>query len=180
MSGLKTNTIDFEILDINNTKNIVFVDTSTYSEPPENPILQITLPASSRYFIAQIQPMKVNILDSNTIGYTDVLMSACAVDFPDGVYKLVFKFCPYDYYCITKYVLRTTFIDRSIQQIYNSLDLCECPKDDQVAIKKELLDIYIFLESGKANATLGNVEKASKDYSIAAKKVDRLSAKLNL
>lgn len=178
MSLFKTNILDFEILDSNNLKNIIFVDASTYSEEPENPILSLLLPGSNKYLIANITPRVVNVLDSHTIGLSQALESWCPVDLPDGVYTYTYKICPYETLKITKSYLRTTLIDKDIAQIYETLSFIECCKDDLTAIKKELVDIYIFLESGKANATLGNIDKAGKDYSIACKKVAKLISKL--
>src|SRR3954463_4543906 len=96
-TGLQFNTIDFEILDIDNLKNIVFVDLSKYYQAPEGPLLEILLPGSMQYLMAQIQPNKINILDSNTIGLSNIFETNCAVDLPDGVYTFKYKICPYDY-----------------------------------------------------------------------------------
>lgn len=179
MLGLLITILDFQILDINNTKNIAFLDLSTYSESPQDPILNIVFPASSKYFTVQIQPSKINVFDSNTIGYSQVLNVDSPADLPDGVYNFNYKICPYDFYSTSKCFLRTTILDRNIQRIYEAIDLSQCCEDLN-GTKKELIDIHLFLESGKANAILGNSDKASKDYSIAAKKVDKLLQKLNL
>lgn len=180
MAGLVTSNLDFEILDINNTKNIVFLDTSTYIDYPENPVLDITFPASNQYFTVQIQPEKINVFDSNTIGYSSLLNIVSPADLPDGIYGYRYKICPYDFYTKCKYYLRTTFLDRCIQNIYSAVDMSNCCDPDSDSIKKDLVDLHIFLESAKANAVLGNLDKANKDFNLATKKVDKLNIKLNI
>lgn len=178
MIGLNQNFIDFDILDNDNTKNIVFLDMSKYFESPSNPILEIYLPGSSKYLMAQIQPGKINVLDSNTIGLSSIFTTNVPMDLPDGVYTFTYKFCPYENYRSTKYKLRTTFLDRDIQKIYDNVQLSECPTETVEGIKKDLLDIYIFIESAKANAQLNKPDRASKDFEIASNKVKKLTDKI--
>lgn len=180
MAGIISTALNFEILDINNTKTIVFLDASSYMEAPVSPILQVIPPGANRYYVAQIQPSQINALDSLSLGMSDFLGTSCPMDFPDGVYQFSYKIQPYNFYCVSKYVLRTTMLERTIQNIYCSIDITCCSLDDIAAIKKDLLDVYIFLESGKANAALGYADKASKDFSLACKKVDRITTKLKI
>ena len=176
MAGFYTQQLDFCILDLPNPKTIVFVDASDYFEEPEKPLLSVTPPFFNQVFQTLISARQVNTLNSNNLKMTSFLNTPIPMDLSDGIYKFEFGICPYTNN-VVKYNLRTAFLDDKISQIYNTLSCNEQYNDE--TIQKELINIYIAKESAKANATIGNVKNAQKDFNIACSKVDRILDKLN-
>lgn len=170
MLGLQSHRLDFEILPTTSSKKIIFLDTSDYYEKPESPLLQVNLPGYSKYFLVPIESGRINTFNSHTLGFTTILLDDEPLEFPDGIYKFVYKVCPYATLHITKHFLRTNKLDKELAQIYSKLDCVETNS----CYKKELLDIHVLLESAKANTTFNYIDKANKDFSLAQKKVSKL------
>lgn len=177
--GLKKHNLDFEILDTGNPKTLVFVDSSEYYQEPERPLLEVTLPGYSKYFLLNVVARKVNTFNSNTIGLTETLNSHNLVALPDGVWTLKFKVCPYDKVYIQKYHLRTVILEDSLSKIYEYLDFEGCDVERDFKIKQTIVDIILAIESGKANAKKNNVKIASELYSIANELTTDLLNKLS-
>ena len=178
MKGFLQHTVDFEILENSNTKSMVFIDCSNYYEQPETPLLEIHFPGSNKFFLLNVEAKRVNTFNSNTIGWSDILEDDCPLDFPDGIYKFVYKICPYDQLYKEKYILICTNINALINKIYNNVDI-ESILSSNAEMKNEIVDIHILLESAKANVELENISKANKDYNLANSKINRLLNKIN-
>lgn len=175
------NIIDFEILDIDNPKIIVFLDASEYlADNPELPILEITLPGFNNHFVVNITPKQINVLNANTIGITKTLQAKddCLPDLPDGVYKFMYRICPYDKIFLCKYYLRTVLLNIKIKELYKLLEFSDCSFLEDAKLKSKLLDIDQLLVAAKAFAEDGNNKKASNLYQLADKIVNDLIKKL--
>lgn len=172
MKGFKQNILDFEILDIFNKKCIIFIDTSDYFEIPDSPILEIKLPYSEKIFTFNIDYKNINILNSNNIGLNNFLECNNLADFVDGIYTFTYKICPYKELYITKYHLKSDFLQDIIYEIYSKIE-CE-HLINNAYIKKEILEIQLLLESAKANTIKHNIIKGTKDYELSLKKANKL------
>lgn len=177
--GLKKHILSFEILDVGNPRTLVFLDTSYYFEEPDRPLLEVTLPGHNKYFLVNIVPRKVNTLNSNTIGLTETLNTHNLVDLPDGVWTLKFKICPYDKIYTQQYYLRTVALERSIQKIFDFVELSDCDIEKDKKYRNEIVNIFILLESAKGHAKEGNVKKASEQYQKLNTLVTDLLTKLS-
>lgn len=194
-TGLKKNILDFEIIPSGNTKTMIFVDASEYMElHPERPLLEITPPGYAKYFLVNIVAKKVNVLNSALIGIHPQVKkideSNCEIlplgttyltDLPDGVWTLKYKICPYDKVYIQKYHLRTVALECVLRQIYAYMQFEDCDVQKEEKLKKDIIDILLMIEGGKAAAEEGVVKKASTLYGKATKSInkilDRLSGK---
>lgn len=171
--GLHVNNLDFEVINTGNEKTLVLIDSSTYFEKPQTPLLDIKLPGFAEPFTVNIEFSQINILTSSTIGITNLLNNDCIVNLPDGVYELTYRICPYKYQFITKNHLRTETLETELDKIFCSLD-CNTLLIDNPKIKRDISDILILIESAKANVRGGYCDKGTKDYQLAKKKVLRL------
>lgn len=172
MPAIFENILDFEILDIDNPKIIVFLDCSQYMhDNPELPILDVIMPGFNRKSSANIVAKQINILNANTIGITKAVIHdySCLIDLPDGVYTFTYRICPYDKVQVTKQYLRTTQLNIQVKALYRLLENTDCSLLEDRKLKNKLLDIEQFISGGKAFAEDGNPIKASNFYQIAAK-----------
>jgi hypothetical protein len=177
--GLRKNTLDFEIFPNSNPKTMLFVDASDYlEEHPERPLLEITPPGYSKYFLVNIVARKVNILNASNIGLNVTLKTSKLTDLIDGVYTLKYKVCPYDKAYIQKYHLRTTILECNMRKIYDFLDDAECDVKGDTKLRQEIVDIMLLIAKGKAEAEEGKPSRASDSYQKAQTKVNKLIDKL--
>jgi hypothetical protein len=172
VSAILENNLDFEILDTDNTKIIVFIDASTYVDTnPEKPLLEVVLPGFNQYFLVNIAHSQVTIMNANTIGITNTFSNDynCLSDLPDGVWEFTYRICPYDKVYIKKYVLRAAQLNKKLNLVYKQLENSDCSLKEDRKLKNKLTDINIFIETAKAYAEDCNQEKASNFYQIADK-----------
>jgi hypothetical protein len=175
--SLHRHEIDFEIINTGNPKTIVFMDSSSYFEAPDRPLLQITPPGFSKFFTVNIAYGKLNTLNSNIIGLSHVLDTSALVDLPDGVWTFVYRICPYDKIFITKFHLRTVHLKKKLNQLFD-LAGTECDFEHNPQFKKEMVDIFLLIAKGEANAQEGEPAKASDAYQKASRRVNKLLDKL--
>jgi hypothetical protein len=176
--GLLSHKLDFEILPTSNNKVLLFLDASEYFEQPDSPMLRVVSPGYKKYFTINIEHGKINVISSNTLGWTEILEGDERLDLPDGIWKFTYMICPYDHLQIAKYYLRTNILDSQLKKIYAFIDVdCEL-EDRESCIRTELIEIHILIESAKANAEFGKIDKATKDFQLAQGKVRRLLDKI--
>lgn len=171
--GLKSHKLDFEILDTGNPKTLVFLDSSEYMSEPERPLLEVTLPGHTKYFLLNIAARKVNTFNSNTIGLSELFESNCLMELPDGIYTFKYKICPYDSVYIQKKILRKVKIDKSINMILRDADL----SDER--LKKELTDIWVLIAAAEANTEDNQISKAIEQFKLANSMVDKILDRLS-
>ncbi len=172
MSAIQENHLDFEVLDTDDPKIIIFIDASTYLDTnPEKPILEVVLPGFNQYFIINIIPYQVNVFNANTIGFTKTFTNEynCLGDLPDGVWEFTYRVCPYDLVYIQKCVLRCALLNQKLNTIYRLLENTDCSLKEDRQLKNKLTDIDVFIHTAKAYAAECNKTKASNFYQIADK-----------
>jgi hypothetical protein len=162
--GIRKHNLNFDILDTGNPRTLIFLDSSEYFEEPDRPLLEVTLPGYTKYFLLNVAARKVNTFNSNTIGLTETLNSHNLVNLPDGLWTLKFKVCPYDKVYVQKYHLRTVTLENNIQKIFDFVELSDCDIEKDEKYQSAIIDIFILLESAKGHALKGNVKKASDQY----------------
>lgn len=178
MKGLLKHHIDFEIVNVGNTKIIVFLDCSEYFKCPDTPILDVLVPGYSVPFTVNIRYSEANTFNSNTLGLTSKFNGDEPSILPDGIYKYTYKIQPYDGLYKVKYFLRTEVLDDMLEKVYCSVN-CTTELADNPNLKREFVEIHVLLESAKANTKYGHIDKGQKDYRLALKKVEKLSNNIN-
>lgn len=166
MKGIKRQILDFEIIPTGNPKTLVFIDSSNYFSEPEKPLLEVTLPGYSKYFLLNVVARKVNTFNSNTIGLTSLLNGDVLVDLPDGIYSFRYKICPYDKAFIDKKFFRTTLIEFKLADLYDQLEKEDCTRKEDKELQQQLAEIVVLIEGAKALANK-NEKKATKFYQLA-------------
>lgn len=169
MKGLKRHILDFEIVPTGNPKTLVFVDASQYMGVPERPLLEITLPGYSRYFLVNVTASAVNTFNSNTIGLTSLLNGDSLVNLPDGIYSFRYKICPYTLAFINKNFFRTTLLEDRLAVLYDRLDGCSScsPK----SVLSDLAEVVALIEGAKIMVNK-NEKKANDFYKLASRLID--------
>lgn len=172
MLGIHEHVLDFDILETGNTKTIVFVDESTYMAEPDRPLLEVTMPGYTKYFLVNVTAKQVNTFNSSTLGLNQVLTQSKLVDLPDGVWQYKYKICPYNYVYKIKKVMRVTMLTNKLKSLYNQIDLSECSGTDDKEMQSILVQIHILIEGAKA-AVEKDSKKAQKYYQLADKLVQK-------
>lgn len=181
MPAIFQNDLEFEILDSDNPKVIVFIDASTYMDKnPEKPILEVTLPGFNNYFIVNINPYNVNVMNANTIGITKTFTDDYEklADLPDGVWEFTYRVCPYESVYLKKFILRTAILNRKLKSLYKLLEASDCSLKEDRKLKNKLTDILIFIETAKAYAEVCDKQRAGHFYQIADKFTDDILKQL--
>jgi hypothetical protein len=172
--GIHKDILDFSILETGNAKTLVFIDESSYKDPqPERPLLEITMPGYTKYFLANIDAKQVNTLNSSTIGWNQVLVESGLVDLPDGIWKFKYKICPYPYVYKVKNVIRVTQLLKKIETVLNEIDLSESSSKEEDDFQVTLSRVYILIAGAKA-AVNKDSNKAYGYYQLADKLVQKL------
>lgn len=172
MKGLRKHELDFEILETNNPKKLVFLDTSVYYTNPVTPILHLVKPGGEEVLL-NISHGEINTFNSHSLGLTNLLNGDDTAAIPDGVWQAVYRICPYNELYVSKFFVRFETINECLYNVYKNFDT-ECCSASNELLKKQLNDIYLLIESSKANAYKNLKDKAEKDYSLAVKKINKL------
>lgn len=172
MPGIHEHVLDFEILETGNTKTLVFVDSSTYMEEPDRPLLEVIMPGYTKYFLTNVIARTVNTFNSSTLGLNQVLVQSKLVDLPDGIWEFKYKICPYKYVYKIKKHLRVTMLINKLKSLYNKVDLSECAGTDNKDLQAALVQIHVLIEGAKA-AVEKDSRKAQKYYQLADKLIQK-------
>jgi hypothetical protein len=125
--------LSFEILEIGNTKSLIFLDQSEYQERPGNPMLEVQFPSISTPYRIQIRPKETNSITTKLIGFTKNIE-----DYPDGLYNLVYSIDPNHLNFVCKKYFRLTATKCKIKSLLLQEDI-----DSDTINKLYKLDIYI-------------------------------------
>lgn len=168
MVGVYQHNLDFEILETGNPKTLVFIDSSEYMEDPEKPLLEITPPGYSKYFLVPVEARQVNTFNSSTIGINEVFEEICLIDLPDGLWKLKYKICPYTHIYVCKYVMRVSLLLRRLKELYKQLDLLK----EDINIDTTITRINILIKGAILGAN-DDPDKAVDYYKQASKLIEK-------
>lgn len=146
--------LDFTILEDLSVKRLLFLDTSIYKNTPISPTLHVKFPDFKKIYTTPIQFGQINILNTERLGYSD-----CPMEFPDGVYELLFE--TNNGTCQDKKIyFRTTRAWKIVDEILNTADFDN----------KDLLDkfnkINLYLR-GAESAVKTDVRQAQEYYKEA-------------
>lgn len=163
--------LDFDILQQEDCRYMSIWDTSTYVERPDNPVLDITVPGYQNPIRLIFNPSEINILNSNLLNLSTAPSITLLPNLPDGVYEITYRICPLDELYITKKVLRTCEIDCKYLNAFAKWDTdCDGCENN----RKLLQEVFIYINSAKAHASLCNYNKAAEFLQKANTKLSNI------
>lgn len=166
MLGIHQHILDFSIINEEDLFNISFLDKSIYMETPNMPIVEIQKPMFNQVYRIPIIPNKVTNFNSFTFG------NNIYKELPDGIYTIRYCINPHDTIYVEKQILKQSKILCNLQRLLLDLDYCDKKSFDK--LKKEILDIYVLLESSKAHCNDCNNTLAVEQYKLANKLTESL------
>lgn len=182
MAVLKTTYLSFEIADLHNCRLLGIIDTSSYinTDVVENPILQIVLPGDSPSGDVQELSYYINgvtILNSNSVGLTNVDTASDLTDLPDGLYIAKMSICPFtgaSAKWFEKKFYRTCQLECKFNKAFLRLELNACNNCPPSSLEKQLDYIERLITGIHANVGDCNWKAANDLYSVADELLDNI------
>lgn len=178
MATLKTNYLSFEILESHNCKLLFLADTSSYLnvDNAEGFLLQI-LPAGSPsgdIVETNYYPEGLTILNSNTVGLTNVDTEANLGELPDGLWIAKISICPYDRFWFEKKWYRTCQLECKFNKAFLRLELNACNNCPPSKLEQQLDYIERLITGIHANVGDCNWTNANSLYTTANTLLDNI------
>lgn len=124
--------IDFNILQTGNSKSLLFVDESCYTENPVFPTLQVKMPDVERIFKCLIIPEKLNVISLEKL-------NAGIGEFNDGIYELKYSIEPH----------KCNFAFKKFMKVDKLLARLKVLLGDESVNKNKLNEVYFLLVSSQ-------------------------------
>lgn len=172
--GVKTIQLSFEVLQTNNCKTLSVVDTSIYNTTPEGLVMQVVLPDREEVKELSFTRNSVNLLNSNTLGYSNVPDADDLIDLPDGAYTIKISACPYEDFWFEKDIYRICQLECKYNKAVLELDLNSCQNCYDKHKVDKLKEAWLFIQGVKANTENGNIDAATSCYETANKILEKL------
>ncbi len=165
-------------IDTYNPKLLGIVDISTYptNYPIVSPTLEITISGFAKQNIVFI-PKTLNLFDSNNLGITCEL--ECTNPVPDGIITVKYSIFPANQYYVEKTFLRTDNFQESFDSAFLNLDIVECDGELKSIKKRQLDEIYYFLQTAIAAANKGSLQLSINLYQKASKMLEKFNSRNN-
>ena len=177
--------LKLSIIDLRDQGSLAIVDLSTYSTVPSSSVVALQITAPGWPMInAPFNPGTVNVYKCTDLGITCPAEECCPL--PDGIYTVVYTVntgaVPVSSNpTITQTFIKIDQIKCKFQRAFLKIDLaCECGKDEERALKKELRAIDLLIAGCVAQANECNPEAAYRLYSKADSLLDKISCKFGL
>jgi len=172
--SILSNKLDFTIPELNSCKLLGILDLSEYAGTPTGLDLQVLIPGG--YPVRELNYYKnaLTILNSNTLGLTNVDSSVNYVDLPDGVWVVKIGICPYNVFWAEKKWYRTCQIWCKFHKAFLKLELNKCDTcyNKEMADRLDTAERYIKgCESSVINADFST---ATSLYNVANTILDRI------
>lgn len=148
--------IKFQVLNNNDTKNLVVFDLSDWGVIVEKPsIIEIIVPGFSEPVVHYYGKNVQNYFNSDSLGLT---CNDCGndeeVDIPDGVYEITVKGSPDRFFHHLSY-LKTDTTRFELDGIFMKLNFCKNEVDQDILKRIQKIDLYI--KAAEANVRYGNI-----------------------
>lgn len=171
---IKTNKLYFEVIPTNNCNTLAIVDLSTYATDVEGATLQVALPDSSvvRELIYNVG--RVTVLNSNSLGYTNVANLQDLEALPDGAYTIKISVCPYESNWFEKDIYRVCKLQCKYYKAILTLDLAKCENCYDPNKLKKLREVELYISGIIANTEIGDINTATELYEVANKILDNI------
>ena len=135
--------LDFYIENILNPKVLIIKDSSFYNPDivPTDPKIVIQYPGSSKYVTTNVGIHFSYVINSNTIGLTNVTNSNSLADLPDGLWTIKYSICPSDELFVEYTFLRNTKQLIKYHNLFCSLEIQKCNRKEYEEQLKNLIKI---------------------------------------
>ena len=135
--------------DVLNPKILILKDASFYNPDitPSNPLMVIQYPGSDKYVSFNVGIHFNVIINSNTLGITNVTTSDGLSDLPDGLWTVNYSICPNDELFIEYRFLRTTKLEIKWNNAFCSLEIEKCTKKNYSSDLEKLREISQFIDA---------------------------------
>jgi len=169
--------LSFTIFETHSVKTFGLLDTSYYSPAQgfDGAVLQVVTPFNPGRAIelnyAKNGPI---ILNSNTLGITNVARNEDLADLPDGIYTAKISICPYEQFWFEDTWFRTNLLECQYHQALLKLNVVECENCYNPEKLKVLNRVRLYMDSIKANTSIDNYKEAQKLYEASRKLLDKL------
>lgn len=166
--------IDFTVLPSYDPYTLFIVDNSYWLHIEEKPsIIEIKVPGTSKPVVNYFDKRAINNFNSINLALT--CPTCDDLDFselPDGIYDITLKGSPSTFFKNKKY-LRTVRLELELsEQLIKANMGCEGSINKE--LKNKLTDIYMLIESAKANVFYDNLQTAQNEYKKAEQKLKNL------
>lgn len=170
--------VDTQLL---NPKILVVKDASFYNPDIEvsGGFIEIQYPGSNNYVSFDVLSGFTEILNSNTLGITNVNSASNLADLPDGIYTIKYAICPYDELFVELTFLRNTLQLIDYVNAYCKLDLNKCSVKDYDKALSELQQIYALIKAAEYSAYCCKYEQAITLYNKADSLLEKLGGDCN-
>jgi len=171
---LHNTNISFVTFDTFNCKTLGIIDTSYYnpSQVITGNLLQILTPGYTTPVELLYNVSGVTILNSNSVGVTNVIDESYLIELPDGAYTIKMSACPYNILYCEQTFYRTCKLECKYDTAILYLDLNNCTTCYNQDLADKLNTARIYIEGCKANAKNSNIKKATELYNVANRILD--------
>jgi len=166
--------LDFLVIPTYNTKTLGIADNSIYSEAPQSPTLEVTVPGFGLVSIPFV-PDDFNVLNSAVLELT--APGEEIIPIPDGIYTIKYSIAPAYANYVTKNIFRVEQLQEKFDEAFMRLDMMECDSAIKKQSKVELYTVYFLIQGAIAAANNCNIDVANKLYQQASKQLANLKKK---
>lgn len=167
--------LDFTIIDTSNCKTIGIVDTSYYNPSTTigAPTLKVYRPGFKNPVTINLIPRKVNIINSNDLGFSNTNLVDGLLDLSDGIYRIQYTINPADTYSVEKTFIRVCKLQCKYDSALLKLDVMNCDDPTRKSKLVKLREIEFLIASSIAASNVCNNKLAIKLYERANIELDR-------
>lgn len=173
MPALETS-IDFDVFETNNPRTLAIIDVSTYNlgDSFTNTTIKIKTPGYNIFTTVNFNQKKINVFNSNNLGFTSVSNTSELQNLPDGIYEITLQGdLNADSISITKNYLRVNSLLSKYEKVVLSTDLtCDIDKN----LLNSLKEIELIIYGAIVSANKCNIGEATSLYKLASSKLDCL------
>jgi len=164
--------LDLNIIPTYNKKTIGIGDNSSYEKTPVSPTIEITVPGYDKVTLT-FTPNSLSIYNSNTLQITTD--QAETLILPDGIWQIKYSIYPnYENYTTVTF-LKDDLLWESYYNAFLKVDVNECDNPENADIKSQLSAIQDYIIGAEANARVCNNSLAMKLYTLASKKLTKIT-----
>lgn len=163
--------LKFIRLETNSCKTLAIMDISVYQslQSVSNASLQVITPFDDEPVELDYYKNAVTVLNSNTLGITNVNDLDYLVDLPDGLYTAKISICPEDIYWYEESWYRTCLLQCKYDKAFLKLNVSSCEVCYNPEKIKALERAELYMNSCIAQAKNCNIKEASKLYKASDK-----------
>lgn len=166
--------LSFTIADLHSCKLLGVVDTSIYDDNASGYTLQVQPPNGLPLKELGYYPNGVTVLNSNSIGLTNVIGEENYQDLPDGIYTIKISVCPYESNWYEKTFYRTCQLQCKYNKAFLKLEMSKCTNCYNSQLKDTLDTAWDYIQGVSANIGDCNFKKANELYSVANSLLDNI------